>query len=322
MLYISGLKGVDPDSSDDEWECSIRADYGESGAGMLREAAPQIDAGLDTYGLVNHAFHQYEILNDTAGADHEPPEGGRAPNEGVEIEDDEDFFIDADLEFPNLPEEERLGPDTSSHIDQGALPHAARAMLDDTAHTLLFAGARLSSLTATLILLNLCRTHGCSNAFVAELLTILSMSILPEVNTLPKTEYQASKILQKLGLSYEIIAVCPNNCMLFRGSVQEDLIACTVCHAPRFKRVGDSQVARKVLRYFPLIPKLQRIFSTPAQALLQTWWAQNLSDNGYLRCAADSPQRKSADTIDPDFAREHRNIRLGLATDGLNPFSI
>lgn len=224
--------------------------------------------------------------------------------------------------FEDLQHDDDLGEDLGPHVAPDLPSHGARSTLDETAHTLLFAGARLSSLTATLLLLNLCRTHGCSNIFVTELFTILALSILPEVNTLPKSEYHASKILRQLGLSYEIIAVCPNNCMLFRGPEKENLLACSKCHAPRFKSVGDSEVPRKVLRYFPLIPKLQRIFSTPAQAALQTWWAQNRSETGYVRCAADSHQWKMADNIDSNFAEEHRNLRLGLATDGLNPFSI
>lgn len=50
-------QGVDPDSSDEEWEASVRSDFGETGAGMLREAATQVDEGLDANGIVNHAFH-------------------------------------------------------------------------------------------------------------------------------------------------------------------------------------------------------------------------------------------------------------------------
>jgi hypothetical protein len=54
------------DSSDDEWKSSIRIDYGEGGAEMLREAATQVDAGLDTVGLVNHSFYHYEVMSDVA----------------------------------------------------------------------------------------------------------------------------------------------------------------------------------------------------------------------------------------------------------------
>jgi hypothetical protein len=116
--------------------------------------------------------------------------------------------------------------------------------------------------------------------------------------------------------------MCPNNCLLFRGDVNGALTACTVCNAPRYKRVGDSWVPLKILRHFPVIPRLRRLFSTPAQAALQTWWTQHRSPDGNVRGAFDSKQWIAADSIDPDFTQEHRNIRLGLATDGINPFSI
>lgn len=67
----------------------------------------------------------------------------------------------------------------------------------DIAATLsLFEGSTLFMLCATLLIVNCCKTHGVSNAFVNKLLMLLSMSILPLGNCLPKIEYEASKILQ------------------------------------------------------------------------------------------------------------------------------
>ena len=41
-----------------------------------------------------------------------------------------------------------------------------------------------------------------------------------------------------------------------------------------------------------------------------------------MRHAADSLQWSRLDKFDPEFGREDRNVRLGLASDGVNPFSI
>ena len=72
----------------------------------------------------------------------------------------------------------------------------------DIAATLpLFEGSTLSMLCATLLIVNCCKTHGVSNMFLNELLMLLSMSILPVGNCLPKTEYEATKILRRLGLA-------------------------------------------------------------------------------------------------------------------------
>jgi len=53
---------------------------------------------------------------------------------------------------------------------------AAQQILDENAHILLFDGSRL---IATPLLLNACRTHGCTNLFTTELFTLLKNSILP-----------------------------------------------------------------------------------------------------------------------------------------------
>lgn len=315
-------QGVDWDSSDEEWERSIRRDFGDRGAGMLREAAVQVDRGLDTAGIVNHAFHLYDDLAGTACEG----EGGNAPpHEERPPEPESDYFNSAKgSDFGDFEEDDAQHEEVHFGVEpDDSFEARARSMLEEASETPLFAGARLSSLCATLILLNLCRTHGCSNLFVTELFTILRMSLLPEINTLPRNEYEASKILRRLGLSYEAIHACPDNCMLFRGGNDADLRNCRVCQAPRFKQSGRSEVPRKVLRYFPLIPRLRRLFSTPAQAELQTWWRRHKStDENIVRGAQDSHQWRVADSCDPTFAAEHRNIRLGLATDGLNPFSI
>lgn len=41
-----------------------------------------------------------------------------------------------------------------------------------------------------------------------------------------------------------------------------------------------------------------------------------------VRFVADSKQWKQIDADWPDFAEEPRNIRFGIATDGVNPFSV
>jgi hypothetical protein len=85
--------------------------------------------------------------------------------------------------------------------------------------------------------------------------------------------------------------------------------------------MGASRVPRKVLRHFPIIPRLQRMFGTEAQSNLMTWHSKNKSVDGKMRMVADNPQWRFVDTQWPDFGAEPRNIRLGLAADGLNPFA-
>lgn len=95
----------------------------------------------------------------------------------------------------------------------------------------LFAGATLTSLSATLLLLTCLRTHDASNQLVDEVFGLLQRSLLIAINSLPKNEYAASKILKQLGLAYDTIDVCPGpkTCMLFRSTGSELLKQCTVC---------------------------------------------------------------------------------------------
>ena len=41
------------------------------------------------------------------------------------------------------------------------------------------------------------------------------MDMLPTDDKLPKEHYKAKKIVRDLGLGYEKIHACPNDCMLF-----------------------------------------------------------------------------------------------------------
>ena len=123
----------------------------------------------------------------------------------------------------------------------------------DIAATLpLYEGSTLSMLCATLLIVNCCKTHGVSNMFMNELLMLLSMTILPMGNCLPKTEYEASKILRKLGLAYNMIHACPNGCCLFKGDL-EDSEQCPVCEHARYRMCGRSRVPSLILRHFPRV---------------------------------------------------------------------
>lgn len=161
-------------------------DFGDQGTGMLREAAIRVDDGLDTNGQVNHAFHHYDTMADIAECHYHrtnsPTHDANMQDLGGSILGVDSMKLDGEFEddddYPPLedsPASEREGCEDRTHD-----------MLQESARTLLFAGARLSSLTTTLVLLNLCRTHGCSNLFITESFTILSMSTLPKINTLPK----------------------------------------------------------------------------------------------------------------------------------------
>ncbi|XP_025661384.1 uncharacterized protein [Arachis hypogaea] len=126
---------------------------------------------------------------------------------------------------------------------------------------------------------------------------------------LPKTVYEARKTIRKLGIEYAKIDACPNDCMLYRGD-DANLTRYKKCGCSRWKQKtkngsilrlnvpvkrNGKPIAAKTLRYFPLIPRLQR---HPRDA--EAW--------------------KKFDAKYTNFSADPRNVRLAFASDGFNPF--
>ena len=325
---------MEPDDSDDEWDTDIREEFGIRGGRNERGVGRSLDQGLDMAGLVQHTFRLYDQLVgnvfdvrdgvDVQGGDDEEGHGGDQARPIPVQPEVEANMGDMPQEAADVDaEEEDMGDDDVPAMEDGR--PTQEQVLQESARTLLFAGSGLTQLGGTLLLLNCLRTYGASNALVNEVFSILSKSMLPTVNSLLRNEYQASKILKQLGLAYETIHCCPgpSTCVLFRGDDLKDLTSCPRCGAERYKQVGKSRVPIKVLRWFPLIPRLQRMYSTPLQASFMTWHARHVSEDGVMRGAVDSHQWKFVDwKYRLEFSQEPRNLRLGLATDGVNPFSI
>ena len=76
----------------------------------------------------------------------------------------------------------------------------------------------------------------------------------------------------------------------------------------------------KVLWYLPIIPRFKRLFANVNDAKNLRWHADDRKCDGKLRHPANSLQWKRVDSLFPEFGNEPRNLRLGLATDGMNPY--
>jgi len=185
----------------------------------------------------------------------------------------------------------------------------------------IYEGMSVSLISATIVLINMAVVHGVSNAYVDELMKYLSTILLPSSNVLPVSYYKAKKLIRKLGLNYDIIHTCPDGCVLYRGE-KEHLKECPIsaCGKPRFLSGSDFILAR-VIRHFPLLPRLRRMFQSPTIAkMLRFHYDHPNPDPGVMKSVADSPAWKHVDTnIDPSFAEEVRNLRFDLSLDGVNP---
>ncbi|XP_012857535.1 PREDICTED: uncharacterized protein LOC105976822 [Erythranthe guttata] len=146
---------------------------------------------------------------------------------------------------------------------------------------------------------------------------------------IPDSFYEVKKLIGKLGCGYVKIDACENDCMLFWKD-DLNLNACKVCNASRWKNPVENQpssstsqrkrVPKKVLRHFPLIPRLKRLFICQKSAINMRWHAESRCNDGVLRHPADSDAWKEFDKKHESFSLDPRNVRLGLATDGFNPF--
>ncbi|WMV30216.1 hypothetical protein MTR67_023601 [Solanum verrucosum] len=142
---------------------------------------------------------------------------------------------------------------------------------------------------------------------------------------IPESFYKAKKVIKDLGLHYEKIHACTNDCMLFWND-NAKLDNCSVCGASRWKNVRNdltnkvTKIPVKVLRYFPLKPRLQRIFMCSETSVAMRWHDTEQPKDGNLRHPADGEAWKDFDSLHPEFANDARNVRLGLSSDGFNPF--
>lgn len=109
---------------------------------------------------------------------------------------------------------------------------------------------------------------------------------------MPKSIYEAKKTLCTLGMEYEQIHACPNDCILYRKD-KVDFDVCPVCYASRWKIPKGSMkptigVPATVLWYFPPIPRFKRMYGTPEIAKNLTWHANDREVDGYLRHPTDA----------------------------------
>ncbi|KAL5569773.1 hypothetical protein UlMin_026348 [Ulmus minor] len=163
---------------------------------------------------------------------------------------------------------------------------------------------------------------GWTNKSFDELLKLLKLAF-PKID-LVESHYEAKKLMTKMGLRYSSIHVCKNDCALFwkENSLKD---TCPVCSESRWKlqsgKRSGKNVPHKVLRYFPVGPRLKRLFATSKTAKLMRWHSTGKSkDNDVMRHPVDGKSWQEFDKRHPQFAGDVRNVRLGLAADGFNPF--
>ncbi|KAK6791483.1 hypothetical protein RDI58_010564 [Solanum bulbocastanum] len=198
----------------------------------------------------------------------------------------------------------------------------------------LYEGSKYSKLEFFLKLYHIKCLSGLSDKGMTMILDLLTDAF--KFAKIPDSFYEAKKIINKLSLDYIKIDACPNDCMLYW---EDDVNAetCKYCHTSRWKpkkkrntdhtpttskkkKKKQKKMPAKILRYFPLKPRLQRLFMCSKIAEHMRWHAEYDNKDGTLRHPRDGEAWKKFDTTFPEFSSDPRNVRLGLASDGFNPF--
>ena len=122
-----------------------------------------------------------------------------------------------------------------------------------------YEGMNVTIVSATIVLINMAVIHSVPNEYLDELLKYLSAALLPRGNRLPRSYYEAKRLIRKLGLNYQQIHACPSGCVLFRKE-HENLSSCPKpgCRKSRYLPNSKSSPVR-VVRWFPIIPRYLRI---------------------------------------------------------------
>jgi hypothetical protein len=161
-----------------------------------------------------------------------------------------------------------------------------------------------------------------------ELMDLIS-KVLPTGHKMPKDMYQYKKLLEGLGMEYEKIDVCQDNCMLFwkeHGREQK----CLKCGKSRYVELVNkdgekvvTKVAHKQLRYMPLTPRVKHLFLSRKTAMHMRWHKDCMDrQDGLMVHPSDGDAWNALDNFDPEFASDTINVRIGLATDGFTPFNM
>jgi hypothetical protein len=85
-----------------------------------------------------------------------------------------------------------------------------------------------------------------------------------------------------------------------------------------------TKVVVKQLCYIPITPRLKRLFVCEEMAQQMRWHKEGIRDSEDLDIMShpmDAKAWHTLDRFDPEFACDPRSVRLGLSTDGFQPYS-
>ena len=163
--------------------------------------------------------------------------------------------------------------------------------------------------------------------FAFDAISKLMKEVVPKKNLIIESFYETKCMVRGLGLPVEKIHCCPNRCMIYWG---EDLnkTLCRFCDHPRLKKNDNTNgkgrkkidVPFKKMYYFPLKDRLLILYSSKATANEIRWHVEHVVKDDVMQHPSDSIAWKHFNDVHLDFSIKVRNVKLGLCTDGFQPF--
>ncbi|GMY20189.1 hypothetical protein FCV25MIE_15428 [Fagus crenata] len=247
---------------------------------------------------------------------------GEGNSENDEEDSDEDEDDSSDDEVQNIDDIPGMIQHTYPHVMDGEEESRSEPQepnedvkkfyrLLEESEKPLYEGCEKYSNLAFIVKLMHIKCINCWSKNSFNMLLELLKDAFPMCETLPTSNYGAKKIVGDLGLHYEKIDACENDYMLYYKENSK---------AYQCSFWNGKKVPWKVLRYFPLKPRLQRLFmSAKTAADMRCHHDERLND-GVLRHPVDAEAWKSFVQIHELFSSDPQNVRVGLATDVFNPF--
>jgi hypothetical protein len=240
---------------------------------------PAADAGAST----DEGGNMHAMLHDLFGM-HDVREGNNEPQ--PRVQGAEGHIVDNELDWGDAQKYDDL------------LKKAEKPLHEKTRH---------SKLSATVHLYNLKCVGGVNNTIFSAFLKFFNQLLPDDGEASPVNTYEAKKILRDIGLRYEKISACRNNCMLFWKD-NKDLYSCVKygqskwndeIHLDEDDQPISSSKKRlvKVLRWFPIIPRLQGLFMSQRTAHNMRWHVEGCTKDCVLRHPADGEAWNSFDNL-------------------------
>ena len=158
------------------------------------------------------------------------------------------------------------------HEEEEPIPGAKKFLeLLKAAEKPLYEGRAMSLLKAVARLTNLKCEYNLPYRAVNGIASFMK-DICPNNNDMVGNYYETKKLLAGLELPHCKIDVCPNSCMLFWKKT-DGLDRCSICDEERYLRTSKERrhIPRKQLIYFPIGPRLQRLYATKKTAENMRW---------------------------------------------------